>query len=443
MLRPNSDRTLLKTHEVRGGLTFALPSSFRPEEFLTAAGLMGRRDDARYFVSTVLTKTAHGDVDGRGFVRLYAKYLRNIMYQATYNDVIDSLLEGGVVERRGYKAGKHSFGYRLTARFASDRHVRVPATDLRLIKRWTIFAEQKKREREAEWLPVHHALAEQQRRLRIHGDQARRWLSLNTDANKFDTQGVLVRDIELGRWRFNVQTYERVTNNISNLKRELRRFLHVDGEPLGQVDLKCCQYALIPKLLPSSTAPCSQREKGERGTGVSNYDASGQPPYPYDASALNPADRDVERYRTLAGNGMLYDVLLAEVRRRGEDIDRQELKHQLMRDVLAKRGNYRKHVVEQVFDEFFPTLRKFIRAYNHDGKQHENLSRQLQREEARLVIGTVADDLVTQFPGVFFLTLHDAIYTTVEHLPKVEAAFHRGFERIGLAMKFETLLPET
>lgn len=53
---------------------------------------------------------------------------------------------------------------------------------------------------------------------------------------------------------------------------------------------------------------------------------------------------------------------------------------------------------------------------------------------ARIAIETVAADLVTRYPGVFFVTLHDAIYTTAEHLPKVEQAFQRAFAESGFSM---------
>lgn len=416
-------------------LSFVLPESFHPGEFLIAPELRGRCDDARYVVSLILTKMAQGDVD---CVRLHAKYLRNIMYQATYAAVMAALLAGGVLRRAPYQVGEKSFGYQLADRFSGDRHVRVPATDGRLIGRLQSFAAENQIEQQKRWQPVHQALAEQQRRLGVHGDQACDWLMRNADCNKFDTQSILVRDIEDGEFRLSVGQYDRVFNSISNLKRELRPFLHVDGEPLGSVDIRCCQPALIARLF-AVRSQHHQTTTDKEGRGVSNYDSSGWIPDHYDSSGMKATNRDVRLYQSLVESGELYDVLKIEALRRGVAIDRDEVKRQLMCDVIAKRGKYPSRVVEQVFGDLFPTVLKFIWVVNQ--QDHGNLIRQLHREEARLVIETVAADLVARFPGVFFLTLHDAIYATAEHLPKVEQAFDRVFRQTGFTMALKTEYP--
>ena len=64
--------------------------------------------------------------------------------------------------------------------------------------------------------------------------------------------------------------------------------------------------------------------------------------------------------------------------------------------------------------------------------------RMLQREESKLVIETVAAELTTEFPTTFFITLHDAIFATQQHLPKFERAFQRAFEQSGFPMALKT-----
>lgn len=426
-------------------LHFWNPESFNPADHLTSPELVHRLDDARYAVSLVATKMATGDVDHQGYVRLHGKFLRNIMYQSTYNHVMDALVDAGVLKRAPYRAGVKSFGYRLADRFSNDRHVLVPATDTRLIEKLEKFYEDNQPVREALWLPVHHALAELQHRLTIDGDAARAWLAQNPDQNKFGLQGLLVSRIENGMFSFNVGDYDRVTNSITNLKRELRRFLRVDGLPLWHVDLRTCQPALLAQLVTvNSHAQTADRTK--EGNKELNYDASGQSqdwhPDPYDASRQNWERPDVVLYRTLTESGELYDFLLKEVRKRGHQIGRERLKDQFMCDVVAKRGRYPARDVERVFNECFPTIRAFIRAINRDGREHKNLIRQLQREEARFVIGIVAADLVTRFPGVVVLPLHDALYVTAQHLPKVVEVFNRAFDRTGIRMSFKVKDPE-
>ena len=112
-------------------LWLTIPESFDPREFLKSPELSGRMDDARYFVDLILTKLSRGE-DVEGWVHLAAKYLKKIMHQDTYKDVNTALRDGGAIERSSYKVGGHSFGYRLSERFAKDKHVRVAVADRRL-----------------------------------------------------------------------------------------------------------------------------------------------------------------------------------------------------------------------------------------------------------------------------------------------------------------------
>ena len=442
--------TLNMAHEARGRVpSFVLPESFHPGEFLRTPRLQRRWDDARYFISLILRKLSRWDVDHLGLVRLHAKHLLNIMYQADYAAVVDALVDGGAVERFPYQVRQHSFGYRLAARFVADRHVRTPATDLRLIRRLEKFSDEGSEERQARMKPVHHALAKQQVRLQIHGNRAREILSgLPAKKNLFDSQAVLVGDIEAREFRLSVGQYGRVFNNISNLKRELRDELHVGGQRLGSVDLSCAQPAFAAKLIDetikatdnssnnqSSTTAGENRQASSKG----NYDSSS---LHYDSSPTVLTYDDLSLYRALVQSGEFYAYMIDRLRDRGLCISREVFKRRFLADVIAKkkmnrRGTEYQSDVEDCFRELFPTVYRLIREFNCQGWEHKNLVRLLQRAESEFVIETVAADLVTRFPGVCFVTLHDAIYAPLAHLPKVEQAFQRGFEQTGFRMKFK------
>ncbi len=452
--------------------TFTLPESFDPREFMSSQKLAARWDDARYFVSTILRKLARWDVDHLGLARLHAKHLKNIMYQADYAAVIDALVEGRAVERFPYQVGERSFGFRLAARFVADKHVRMLATDQRLIQRLQKFGDECSEERQARMMPVHHALSKQQGRLQIHGDCAREILSgLPQVENQFDCQGILIGDIEAREFRLNVGQYGRVANNITSLKRELRDELHVGGKKLGSVDLSCAQPAFVAKMMQDASQDIDgvqrpnliesanfrvpgflrkgQEAKGtgkargadreQRATGGSNYDSSGAEVVHYDSSRRATQNADFDLYRSLVQRGELYEVLLTDL---GHTISRDELKRRFLADVVAKRkasfrGGEYPSAVEDKFRERFPTVYRFIRAVNRDGYEHSNLIRLLQREESGLVIEIVAADLLARHPRMFCLSLHDALFTTAEHLPKVEQAFRRAFAATGFRMSYK------
>jgi hypothetical protein len=96
-------------------------------------------------------------------------------------------------------------------------------------------------------------------------------------------------------------------------------------------------------------------------------------------------------------------------------------------------------VVEQVFRHAFPDAYAYIRAVNRE--DHAELIRRLQRLESWLVIEQqVAPLLIGRVP---FITLHDAIFSTLPALGAVEEAFNDAFDDIGfrLTLKREAQVP--
>ncbi|MBL8815964.1 MAG: hypothetical protein JNL58_08025 [Planctomyces sp.] len=405
------------TNEPRMNHRFILPESFDPSDSLPPK-LHRYCDDARYFVATVLTKISRGQVDEDGNVRLAAKYLRNIMNFRNYRHVIDALLEADIVERGSYLIGVKSFGYRLSERFVNDRHVRVAPTDRRLIQRLEAYYAEHERNRRSQMKPVHKALERHQRRLSIDRDHASEILQkLPPGSNPWDTQNVLICDIDNRNFHLSIGTYGRVSNNITSLKRELRHALRLRKDPLCNADVRCCQPALLGQLAHEAT-----RKHGKTG-GVCNYDVQ--------------IGADIDSFIELVQSGGFYEFLVVNLKNRSCPVfTRDDAKKRFLTDVLAKRGTYRS-AVEDVFREHFPTVYNFIRSVNRDGAEHANLIRLLQRAESDLVIHTVAADLVVSRPEMFFMTLHDSIFATERDLPFVAEAFEAAFKRRGYSMSLK------
>lgn len=287
---------------------FRLPSSFDPREFLRTPQLCRLADDARYFISLIITKLARGAVDDCGSVRLHAAYLRNVMHKHHYAAVVDALLDGGAVTRAPYRVGEKSFGYALSDRYHLDKHVRIPATDPRLIGRLESFHKTTELERCSRMLPVHFGLERQQRRLRIDGNLAREIISdLPPESNPYDVQGVLVADIEQREFHVNVGKYGRLTNNVTSMKREVRAALRVRGEPLQHVDIACCQPALVGKAATGQSAATA-----DGGTRTSQQGTNSEGSI-YDAPVWASCD-DWEAYCHLVQTGTFYEFLLSQLK---------------------------------------------------------------------------------------------------------------------------------
>ncbi len=106
----------------------------------------------------------------------------------------------------------------------------------------------------------------------------------------------------------------------------------------------------------------------------------------------------------------------------------------------AVRAQARRRVplnVEDVFPCLWPPISRYIRATNKDGLEHANLIRELQRAESSLVIGQVCERLRVHHPGMFVLSLHDALYSIEDNMAAITREFERAFSENGYRMSLK------
>jgi len=424
---------------IHGDPEFVLPASFDAEALLPWK-LRRYGDDARYFASTIIRKTARRQADRNGYVALRAEHLRQVMSFRHYRDVIEALLSVCAVHRTPYQVGFRPFGYRLDEEYRGQAHVRRKIECPRLLRRLTQFFASAKLRGQARMLPVHHALARQQHKLRIDGDLAREIIArLPAESNPFDVQGILVADIEQRRFRLSVGKYGRVANSITSMKREVRSALRYKSQPLAGVDIACAQPSLLALLM---------REIGSQqgGKNVTSYNALLRRPCRLLLPACLlppavpvPAAVAVASFADICKAGELFAVLNNRLLFLGFSFGRAEIKRKFLSDVLAKRkanttGAEYPSPVEDAFREEFPEVWRFIRGVNRDGWEHWRLIRLLQRLESWLVIETVCERFTTQYPKEFVITLHDAVYVRPAAIEKVVETFTSVFDDLDFHM---------
>jgi hypothetical protein len=354
---------------MNGTYTFTLPRGFDVSEFLPAR-LLTRADDARWLVSTILIKMANRDTDIWGLVRLDSQVLRRVMYKHDAADIVRALERGSAIETAAYCVRGKCKGYRLAQRYLGDRCVRVPVTDPRLLER--IERERQRlgaEEREARFMPIHYALQDEQRNLRITDDADAIIAGLPTHngrglpVNTRLCQDVLVGNIRRREFPFSVGSTRRVFNAITGLKRELRHTLRIGGEPLGSIDIRCAQLGLLGMILTQNIPPSRPKPRATYKHGAPRVPASFPCLLPPVAPALAPLARalaspDVADFCALASSGTFYERLVML-----SGLERDAVKLAFLRDVLAKRGCY-PSVVEQAFRVAFPCVYGFIRWVN-------------------------------------------------------------------------------
>ena len=415
------------------GYMHTLPRNFQAPDFLPIR-LLPHADEAKYFVSQIVTKTAVKDTDPWGCVRLHHDFLRRVMDKDCIAPIVNALQDGGVIEVFAHCKGIKCKGYRMTARYTCVPSVRVPAIDPRLIDRIERERQRMNDEQRGRWLPVHRELSEQQVGLTITDDAEAILDALpsKTRDRVLLSQSVLIDRIRRRKFHFSVGSTGRCFNNLCNLKRELRAAVRLYGEPLGNVDIRCSQLALLGMLLTGKIPPLVPKSR-------ETYE------YPLlSVSSLSPSllllpapchsdsghcDSDTVLFAALACDGCLNDRLLVELGWPAELRDR--LKRSVLRDVLAQRGRYSNSAIE-AFRRLFPSVYRSIRRINQ--ADHGELIRLLQRIESWLVIETVVPRLIGQIPIV---TLHDAIYSRRRDVAVVKAAFEEVLDDIGFRMSLK------
>jgi hypothetical protein len=183
----------------------------------------------------------------------------------------------------------------------------------------------------------------------------------------------LIRD---KRWNNKFDCFGgRYYNNVTNLKKELRKFLLVDGESLCEIDIACSQLLFLS---------IEARKAGIEG--AENF--------------IKDCEKD------------LYQRIAIEA-----GLSREEVKRDLTQRALFSSNHsiYQRSKTKKTFDRLYPQIsqwlkvKKYGRKKSKDDKPHAKLARLAQKTEARFVIHTVCERLRKENMGMFSLTIHDSI----------------------------------
>ena len=418
------------------------PASFDPLEALPDA-LRHRADDARWLVHALYQRRVFDRRGADGWVNLKAAYLRRYMNLRDYHKVVNALEAGGVIEvDRHYVPGVHSRAYRLAARYRGERHRRVGVAARGLARTLA-------RDRAALGAgfddPVHRHLCDNLRRLEIDLERAERDGVLADPAVAH--QAACLGD---GAWHFSVDDYGRVHTNLSNLKKCLRKYLRVDGQPLVFVDVACSQPLLVGVLTLNWVV--NGGHLGEIGhfsmeelfcgklhdhgsllcqRDMNTTEAPPPPPLRCAKTLLSSVGipDDVVTFLALCQAGSLYDHLQAKSGSKMTRMTRDEVKERLFRSWLFCKDHAR-YRLGRLLEAEFPTVTACIAALKR--KDHRHAARLLQRVESALVVRGVVRRFAAARPGAYVGTIHDAVAVHEGDAEAVRSLLCGEFSKYGI-----------
>jgi hypothetical protein len=193
-------------------------------------------------------------------------------------------------------------------------------------------------------------------------------------------------------WMENDPNTGRVFSTITNLKKQLRKYLRVDGVPVVEVDISNSQPLFLSIHLDKIM-------KGDK------------------------------KFKHYCQTGELYDFLAAK-----SGTTRNEVKVELITRILFGANGYRSKI-KKTFEAEFPKVAEFIRDIK-SRKSASEFAILLQNLESKFVIHKCCERIRKE-RGIFLQTIHDSIICLPQHAEYVKKLMEEEFERLNISINLK------
>jgi len=355
-------------------------------------------------------------------------YINKLVPQGQF--YLTGLMNLEVVLRCGqYIPGQLCYQYDFASEYQS-KYIPIPLDNAKLILRINTVWEELRNE-SSRSMYGHNGQVKYLRKLTID-PEALQFIERNytTDTHQFNCAEASVTRILNGDIFYSVDnTSERFHSNVTNIDKDLRPFLRINGEKLVNADIKNSQPYLSTIIL---TNP------GKVSWLTNN------PAFALLLQTLQVSlNQDVKKYISLVISGQLYEFLMDEFRKDQLALSRIETKKQVLRILFARNRMPKDELnrkARQTFIKNFPTVHRiFSKVRGHEqGNKFNNYKRfaiLLQKIESYLMLDVILKRIYKDMPGVIAVTIHDSIMTgiltnNVEAVRKImteELTFFIGF----------------
>lgn len=202
-------------------------------------------------------------------------------------------------------------------------------------------------------------------------------------------------------------TEGRFHSNITNMKKELRGYLRINGKPLTNIDIKNSQPYLSTIILTYPAKVAGMAKNIALSMTLQSLKVS--------------QNEDVKKYIKLVADGLFYEYLIQEFVSEGVILTRDETKIQVLRILFAPNRLPKNEVNRRcrlIFKDRFPTVHRiFSKVRGRDqGTKFENSNRfaiLLATIESYLMLDVILKRIYKELPGTIAITIHDSIMTGI------------------------------
>jgi hypothetical protein len=228
------------------------------------------------------------------------------------------------------------------------------------------------------------------------------------DTNEYNSRLASAIRIQNGDIFYSVDnTSHRFHSNITNISKDLRPYLRINGEPLVNIDIKNSQPYLSTIILTDPKKVSSMIE---------------DPAFALLLQSLKVSQsEDVKKYISLVVSGKFYEFLMQEFANAGIELSRDETKTQVLRILFARNRPPKNPInrkCREIFQASFPTVHRIfskVRGSEKGDKFHsfKRFAILMQRLESYLILEVIMKRIYRELPGTIAVTIHDSIMTGI------------------------------
>ena len=363
-----------------------IPENMKPSDFTYA-------NEVAYLCHAVTERRVFNkELREKPYVPLKATVLREILGRRKALPAMEEALSRGVLYTSGsYSPGAYSRLYALGPDYRDMRARPYSLSPGRLLDNLLEHRKARHKEYEVESTGIYATLLADLKLIEIEDlIEKDLWGWCGGDVIKYNCAAMSVDKIRDKDFFGTKCKNGRFHTNVTNLKRELRARLTINGQPLRFYDISCSQ-PLFLGLIAKKYLLQSQSN-------------TNQPPTPLPTHYDGHLDvHEIEKYIRQCTENSFYSDIAKKLH-----VTRDQAKHRVMLYLFDE--PWKPLPVNRYMAEHFPTIDALARWMKRDSRA--DLANCLQSAESDLVIRRVCVRLKQEYPELPLITVHDSIGTT-------------------------------
>jgi len=348
---------------------------------------------AFYILDSLKVKQSLHKTSIDSFYQINKEILETIISKKYRLQIVRYLVSIGLIEvNHSYSTINHtSKGYRLTALANLSKWGQVTIKDRLLIyklENWEKKLQSDTNKRIAKKGGGYQITNYWLNEIRISNDVFKELETVNNDVKK-DAYLMQIERINKGKMFRVIDINNRFHHNLTNLKREFRKYLTIEGQPLKSIDIIASQPTFLAILL-------------DRLSNKSNDDFTNE------LSSYKRVLNENDFYEHLNGSDFINDE------------QRKQFKERFFSSVLFGKASNMETKTGKRFKHEFPLIFEAIKKLKaRNGTNY--IANSLQQIESLFIFNLINHiDTLTGSKSIPLVSLHDAIYTTENNIDTVD-----------------------